>query len=701
MVAAVAHTGHSEVRFDRLRVRYGLLWRKLELPLRKQGITLIFGENGSGKTSISELLCDAFYGKTVKSGSGNAIINRHARSEDKGMTLEVLFARREMDKWVKYKLVKHQGVKGKRNGVTIWRQGQKESITPARDARAAKKMAAEVLGLTFEEFIAGVCLPTRSVHPLVSGTPSQRAKYVTDVYGLAEYDELLAKAKAERAKLRATLEDYADDTERLSVLERDLKELPPAKRFKSAIRSLSHDIERMEAEEDRLEELIRRAIRKRDKQRRRQKLVKKGVPDKGSRSAASVRKDLKKYRARQDALRDTLPDMRERKSTEKRLKDTKARLPKKAPRGSLKEIKKAMAALNKEHGRLEERIETLEALSGRTKCPTCEQSLRGDHAPKKRIKALRKELADTEDRHDQHQQHSAEWSAYNELQEDIRELQETLRDLPKGDYDKVYTKVRELDTTVEQAERLLEKLVRSEALRKELAELPKGSPSKTQKLIDKHETARTKLRKKLNKKREALGKAEEKLERREEVIETVKRLRKADKKTKALRGKEAVLEDLVFAFGNKGMKLDRMREILGEIQARLPAYTAALLPRYTFRLAEKENSVEFDVIEPGGHVAPTATMSTGEQKRLSLALLLAERDLRSVKTNLLFLDEFDGGLDDGGCDMLLEILGDLTDVYPSIFAISHNESVTGHAAFESRLRVERGKHYSSLRTMTR
>jgi DNA repair exonuclease SbcCD ATPase subunit len=242
--------------------------------------------------------------------------------------------------------------------------------------------------------------------------------------------------------------------------------------------------------------------------------------------------------------------------------------------------------------------------------------------------------------------------------------------------------------------------VRLEAVAAELATLPKGRASRTDKRVAKMTKIKSEFQRGINAKRSALTTINDQIARRQDMVDDIHRLRAASDKVRKLRRRMAVLSDLTFAFGNKGMRLDRMREILEEIGKRVPTYTQTLIPRYTFRLGARGEQINFDMVDDGVE-APVSSLSEGEKKRLSLALLLAERDMRTVTTNLLFLDEFDGGIDESGRDTLLDILSDLTEVYPSLFAISHYSDVLGHSAFSNRYRIHRGKRFSKMEHMGR
>jgi len=704
------------IRILGLKAHNGLVWQDLFLPLAGVGLALIVGPNGSGKTSIPELLSDAFYGKTFKSGTGNAVVNRRARRLGEGMAIEVRYARLEQGEWVTYRLLKTRNWKDPKtkrkltNGIRIWRKGAKNPISPAKNTGGAQqKFAAAQLGMTWEEFRSCVYLPHRALHPLVVGTPTTRAGYITNTYGLERYDELHQAAKAELRVARDQVNVLASDRERLTLLTEELHKLPKRRVLREEQVNVEGQLEGFEDELANIETSLTRLLRKQERQRRRRRLVSQlqRLDSSGGTDATDARKVLRKHRRRKAALGEKLPELRQAQRLRREIKKRRSGLPAQPEHSRQhKQVRSRERTIEKNSRRLaqlEDRLEVLDALEGLVTCPTCGQSLHGTAADpakisdvQRKIKRLSKTTAQLRSQH-------VEYEDYREKRDKIKVLREQLSELPQGNARKVQQALDRLDERIEGAEELLERLATREALQTEVAMLPRGRPEKTAQRIDTLQTAKQLVRKRINRLRERRAILRKTLTDRQQLRQDVAELQSRISNTAELEQRIKLLEALVFAFSNKGLKLERMRATLGEISRRLCHYTAILLPRYSFALAEKESAINFDVVERADPETPAdvASLSAGEQKRLSLALLLTERDLRTAKIDLLFLDEFDGGLDDDGRDSLIETLSDLRDSYGSIFAISHADTIVGHSAFDVRYRISRQAHYSEIQRLGR
>src|SRR5699024_4710894 len=81
--------------------------------------------------------------------------------------------------------------------------------------------------------------------------------------------------------------------------------------------------------------------------------------------------------------------------------------------------------------------------------------------------------------------------------------------------------------------------------------------------------------------------------------------------------------------------------------------------------------------------------STGERKRIDLAISLALQDLVMTraegKLNLLLYDEVFDGLDAVGCENAIQLLQEIQEGVPSVFVITHNDILKSY--FENTLTV--------------
>ena len=698
-----------QIRFREIRVQNGLSWRKLRIPLDKQGLILLSGDNGTGKTSIGELLGHAFYEKTLKSGRKNAVVNRSARRNKEGMRIEILFDINSTEgEWVPYRLVQtqnwhHKEKNGNKpsNGIRIWRNRTPDPITPVKDPIKAQKLAEEILGMSWEEFCASVYLPHRMVHPLTTGTPATRARYVTDAYDLKRYDELCILAKEAREEVDSKIGEYSGTEGRLETLLEEISALPDIRKTQNACRDIYNQVKSTDYNLEQTESKLHREIRRREGLKRRKKVTEKLQSVTTNEEPDKVRTQLRKLRKKQDILRTAIPGLRRAQQLRDKLRHLRAQLPKKPnQRFSAASLRK----VNRQIGNLESQIDFFSKLQGLQCCPTCRQPIPNTIQSGEQNETLKSELKRHRRREKRLERLKDETVDYRRAVSDVNEIVKQLDELPDTPAEKIEIKINEIQQMITVAEALFERVLRVETLRQELRELPIGNLRKTESRIEILTNKKREIQRKLQKLRNALTLAKDGLRRAQRLHKTIQKVRKQLNATHELATKRRLLDGLVQAFGNRGLKLERMREIIGAISDQLPLYADMLLPNYSFSLTEKESGLNFvymDRRDPDGGSEDVVSLSEGERKRLSLCLLLSERDIRLVQTNLLFLDEFDGGLDDDGKESLITILRNLRSVYGSILAISHDTQVRGHSAFDSRFLITRKGSNSRIQKLSR
>jgi len=679
------------ILLDELRVHNGLTWGSLRLPLADQGLCLVTGHNGSGKTNITELILDILYGKTTKSGRAQRIVNRVALRNKQGMTLEIIFRREETaGEYTKYRVCKSYGIKGKKNGVVVYRGDEPQPVSPTRSVEA-QTYVSNLIGINFEEFCSSVCLPHRATHPLVSGTPGSRAKYISDAYGLGIYDEIQIKIKALRERIQARLTGIEDTSSRLKLLESELAQEDSLNHIRSAVSALQQRVENLKEKYAQTEVKLISAVRRRDKQRRRKKLERE-ISRLQDGDGHVTRERIRKLRRERDTLRGKIPDLRRRNVLEKMLlQSTMIGIPGYAIPENVEKRKSALKALRVQLSKLDAQIEIIESLNGLDRCPTCRQKLRGDINPS-RLGSLQQGRNKMKAELTPLQREQKLFEEYILQLKEEQRLQKELDQLPVGNLAKIQTTLAQTDKEISDIETHLEGILRREALVVEISDLPKGHPDKTQRMVDRVTRERNDIRSKWDRESRRLLAVQQKISRIQKLCAQIRTTRKEVAKGVENRKKLTMLSDCVDAFGNRGLRLERMQQILAEIQTRLTPYIQNLLPKYNFTLAPGEAEIIFEASDrkdPKCVCFEIGSLSEGEKKRLSLALLLAERELRATQLNVFFLDEFDGGLDDSGRDTLIDILSELRIEFPSIFAISHSEGIRGHGAFSQHIHVYR------------
>lgn len=152
-------------------------------------------------------------------------------------------------------------------------------------------------------------------------------------------------------------------------------------------------------------------------------------------------------------------------------------------------------------------------------------------------------------------------------------------------------------------------------------------------------------------------------------------------KTKDLQEQFKCLKALTYAFGPKGLKLDRFNRILHDAaEATIPFYVNMLWPKrnVSIDVTEGNDSLTFG-LKRDGKVVSSSLLSGGERHKAGLAMLLGLRDLKQqytgIETNVLIVDEPFGNLDPLGTDSLLRVFDYLKQKFGTVLVISHRPEV--------------------------
>ncbi len=128
------------------------------------------------------------------------------------------------------------------------------------------------------------------------------------------------------------------------------------------------------------------------------------------------------------------------------------------------------------------------------------------------------------------------------------------------------------------------------------------------------------------------------------------------------------------AFSPSGIVAFKLENLTKELETTINYYLSVLSDgQFQIEFSLDKEKLNINVID-NGISAPIETMSGGEFSRIQTSILLAIRHLLSKlggsSTNLLFLDEITGVLDDEGKEKLIEVLQRETEL--NVFLISHD-----------------------------
>lgn len=181
-----------------LRARDCLSYKQLDVTFGDKGLVLLSGSNGSGKSSITDLMTFLLYGKTSKGLGANKILNRYAQRtsyeceldfEVDGQDFSVNHTREATSKLLFHKL---------ENGIPV-SLTHKSNKSELKDTQS---LISRVAGYSFEEFLSYVYLPASYTNSLVSGTPAERQACIAQAFGLVELDTVANGVKVKLGNLK-------------------------------------------------------------------------------------------------------------------------------------------------------------------------------------------------------------------------------------------------------------------------------------------------------------------------------------------------------------------------------------------------------------------------------------------------------------------------------------------------------------------
>jgi DNA repair exonuclease SbcCD ATPase subunit len=681
------------IRLTRLFAQNALASKKLDVRLDGQGLVLVRGCNGSGKSATFEVLRHILLGSTARGIKGKELIRAGSRNGYLG-TLDI-----ERD-GIRYTV--QQSVAHKEHGskTLIYRGDELISHQRAK-VRTQKQVSEELLGMTAQQFDSWVFISQEAAHPLVNGTGVECAAYLSESFGLDVYDEMRKKlkdqikqAESQVGEIRAYEDVLRSLNEKLAG--RDAKE--HLDKIKSIESLLVTDRATLEAKQIELYE------------------------------ARSARSNAEAYARLKAKLGDyegqTVEEITETGKivadkllrVEQRIIDHKATVQRRMMRTNLEarvvrltqEVKALAKAAKKakESGDIARDLlkkaeaesirlagvaaplERLQRLDGKGECPTCGNELDAEHHAaellraknasdrlrdvRQKIMRLSEAVRDGEDTIRDHQHKSKQ---LDELQAQFDEIGETTDgqiDLPKleGRREALRDTLRGLESAADAAEEL-QKMPRPkrtasdvDALSREIREIEAR--------IEENQDSRAH-------ERSTIQEIERLTKQQQEATQKVERLLRFKVENELRKKLQKALHRL---------KVRRIHGIVEALAQTLPAYVEAMFGGEDVQVEVDDGdpeSIERWCSRPHPTVAgervriPLRALSKGERARLRVAFIWAVRRLmRPERTvNILILDEADGGLDQQGLEAYGALLEQLRGEYESVFVISHRSELNG------------------------
>ena len=616
------------------------------LNLNTEGLYIIRGVNGAGKTTVFSALCWALYGKTLKEISGDEIASRvELRPASwKGTAVHVTFSLGEDE----YKVCRHIGYKDKVGGLTahstlmVFRNGELE--TNVQHKSNIQEFINNLVGMDYKLFINTVLFGQR-LSRFINCSNDEKRKLLENLFDL----DFIADAKV-RAETR--MQALKVDLSGLQAGENELK-----KQIEANVRQIDN-LHKSIGEKDALKERARieREAMLLDYQKELVEIEneRQGLAQiQAKYETVSVK--LKATVAGKECLAETI---------EKACIDLKRQQGK---------VNKMLADLNQCNRDITSKERERAKLAEISVCPTCKQELPKDE---EHIKLMSNALLiDIDKLKEYHVELTAEYSQESKVLDVMEASEAEMR--------------RDMEIYVKEYNTHNQTLA---SYRTSLANAPKldQQEAKIQTKIKDAETYLAELDQMFTVDRELA-----------EMTELRETNRLAEVSIEGLREQIATLKEELTAvswwsatgFGAAGIKTYIFNTRLHQLNSLITQYASRLGVSVVFGVdLEKASKPFYTNIYKNDNIYSYESLSGGEQQRVDICIAFALHDLitSSIRVNLLILDELFEGIDDlGGTDEIFDLIR-YKSVGRAVFVITHLKNLDCQYSKEIWVRSEGG-----------
>lgn len=184
------------------------------IPLDKDGINLVTGEIGSGKSAIPEAIFYLLFGKTLR--KKDTVANLANKILNNGYEIALDFDMGNNEYTIKEIRDRAE------SGLYFYVNGESKL---GKSDPGTRKIILEELGIGADEFRSIAFLGQRQTQLLVEGTPGERGSTLTSIFALDVYNELINACTTD---LDEDIKDRDELTTALSNAEKEFNELSEA-----------------------------------------------------------------------------------------------------------------------------------------------------------------------------------------------------------------------------------------------------------------------------------------------------------------------------------------------------------------------------------------------------------------------------------------------------------------------------------------
>lgn len=189
-----------------------------EIPLDATGLVRVSGvnldsrtpsSNGAGKSTIWKCLLSLFYGRKIskrekQSDAYNTTVWNHR--------IEVHFLKNGHHYIARYSK-KHKDYE---DGLHVFQDGKPWGVK--NNQEMLRKELQALINRTYEEFTGTIIWRQNNDHALIDGTPAERAKWISDFFGLSVYDDLFEEFKEKHTYSKEKVTNLAEVDAKAKVL---------------------------------------------------------------------------------------------------------------------------------------------------------------------------------------------------------------------------------------------------------------------------------------------------------------------------------------------------------------------------------------------------------------------------------------------------------------------------------------------------
>jgi DNA repair exonuclease SbcCD ATPase subunit len=197
----------------------GLFKHPVHIELEKRGLVAIIGDEGAGKSTIPEVITTTIWGQGSPRVRTEVFTDKSIANAETGYTSTVNFVsgfdaqQRDISITQSYK---HPSMKNK-YGISI---NGDDSHCPTTKPEQ-KKLLQRVVPLSQAEWLGVGYLHQGGIHSLLSGTKSAKRDYLTAVFGLSFWEDLILSAKEQQKMFAGVGSQHLKLASELATLEEE------------------------------------------------------------------------------------------------------------------------------------------------------------------------------------------------------------------------------------------------------------------------------------------------------------------------------------------------------------------------------------------------------------------------------------------------------------------------------------------------